>query len=477
MTESEMTESETTESETTLSNLRVCPRAACGIGAAVLVLGVAIVSTQQLSAQQAQPSQQSSSLAAPTPVFTRDVSPIFREKCEACHRPGYIAPMSLQTFEESRPWARSIKTRVAARQMPPWHLDKTVGIQDFKNDRSLSDAQIDTIVRWVDGGTPKGDVKDMPPPMTFADDSVWNFSERFGGPPDLIIRSPKYTTPAQALDAWYKPVVDTGLTEPRWVRAIEVRPATVKGRRVTHHTLARLQQDDPDATPAADGIGAGLFMEWAVGKQGELMRPNSGKLMLPGAKIVFEVHYHAVGEEITDQVELGIYFYPKGQEPKFRQVLASLPSVQGGARNIDIPPNSTFMGQSLYVMRQAGRVESFQPHMHLRGKAMAMEAILPNGSTEMLSHVNNFNFNWHNNYVYADDAAPLLPKGTMLRITSWYDNTTANRNNPDANQWVGFGDRTVDEMGHAWVNITYMSDTEYQAEVAKKKPVAVSSTN
>jgi hypothetical protein len=210
-------------------------------------------------------------------------------------------------------------------------------------------------------------------------------------------------------------------------------------------------------------------MEWAVGKQGEIMRPNSGKLMLPNSKIIFEVHCHAVGEEITDQVEIGIYFYPKGQEPKYRQVLAALPSVAGGARNIDIPPHSTFVSQGLFVMRQAGRVESFQPHMHLRGKAMSMEAILPTGQTQMLSHVNNFNFNWHTNYLYADDAAPLLPKGTILRITSWYDNTATNKNNPDPDQWVGFGDRTVDEMGHAWVNITYLSEEDFKAETALKK--------
>ena len=115
-------------------------------------------------------------------------------------------------------------------------------------------------------------------------------------------------------------------------------------------------------------------------------------------------------------------------------------------------------------MRKAGRVENFQPHMHLRGKAMSMEAILPSGQTQMLSMVSNFNFNWHNNYVYADDAAPLLPKGTILRITSWHDNTAANKDNPDPNQWVGWGDRTVDEMAHAWVNITYMDDEDFKVE-------------
>jgi hypothetical protein len=433
-------------------------RTLAGLAALVVVIGIPrSVETQTLAAP-----------AASAPVFTKDIAPIFQEKCQACHRPGYIAPMSLVTYEEARPWARSIKARVVARQMPPWHIDKTVGIQHFKNDRSLTDEQIDTIARWVDAGAPRGDMKDMPPPKVFPDESKWNFAGLYGGPPDLIISSPEYTTPAVALDAWVKPVVETGLTEPRWVRAIEIRPKTVKGRRVTHHALARLQQDDPDAAPTPDRAGAGLFMEWAVGKQGEIMRPNSGKLMLPGSKIIFELHYHAVGEEITDAVELGIYLYPKGQEPKYRQTLASLSSVAGGGRNIDIPPNATWVTQNFHVMKQAGRVESFQPHMHLRGKAMSMEAVLPDGTTRMLSHVNNFNFNWHNNYTYADDVAPLLPKGTILKITSWYDNTATNKNNPDPNQWVGFGDRTVDEMGHAWVNITYMSDEDYQVELAQR---------
>ncbi|HKE86741.1 MAG TPA: hypothetical protein VKB50_23455 [Vicinamibacterales bacterium] len=413
--------------------------------------------------------------AAPpdTPVaFTKDVAPIFQAKCEACHRPDSIAPMSLMTFEEARPWARSIKARVAARQMPPWNIDKSVGIQHFENDRSLTQEQIDTIVKWVDGGAVKGDPKDMPPPVKWADDAGWNFKSRFGEP-DLIVKSPPYHMPAHAQDAWYKPAVPTGVTEPRWVRAIEIRPSTIKGRRITHHALARLQQDDGTggAAPTGDDadVGPGLFMEWAVGKQGEIMRPNSGKLMLPGSKIVWDIHYHAVGEDITDSVELAVYFYPKGQEPKYRQVLALFSGVTEGNRNLDIPPNAVVVNQNFHVMKQAGRVENFQPHMHLRGKAMAMEAILPNGTTQMLSYVNDFQFNWHVNYVYADDVAPLLPKGTILRITAWHDNTAANKNNPDPNQWVGWGDRTVDEMAHAWVNITYLSDEDYQAELARRK--------
>ena len=417
------------------------------------------------------------------PTFTKDVAPIFQEKCEACHRPDSIAPMSLVTFEEARPWARSIKSRVASRQMPPWHLDKSVGIQQYKNDRSLSDAQVDTIVKWVDAGAPKGDPKDMPPAKTWPSDDVWNFAKLFGGPPDIIVKSTPYTQKAVAQDAWYKPIVDIPLTEERWVRAIEIRPSTVKGRKITHHALAHLIQQEPGADRTASGPSdepsvneAGLFMEWAVGKAGEIMRPDSGKLLLPGAKIRWDIHYSAAGEDITDQVELGIYLYPKDQKPKYRQTLALFSGITGGNRNLDIQPNSVYVGTNFHVMRKAGRVVNFQPHMHLRGKAMSMEAILPTGQVQMLSMVSDFSFNWHNNYVYADEAAPLLPKGTILKITSWHDNTRANKNNPDPDQWVGWGDRTVDEMAHAWVNITYMDDEDFKKEVEKRKTATSSTT-
>jgi hypothetical protein len=424
-----------------------------------------------LVAAAAAPALAQSAGAAPAnPTFTRDIAPIFQEKCQSCHRPDSIAPMSLLTWEEARPWVKSIRARVASREMPPWHIDSAVGIQHFKNDRSLSNDQIGTIVRWIDTGAPKGDPKDMPPPVQWPDESVWNFAKQFGGPPDLIIRSEPFTMPAQAQDKWFKPVVQSGLTEPRWVRAIEIRPRTVKGRKIVHHTMAYLTQDEALAPPgaAADAaVGPGVFMEWSVGKQGELMREDSGRLLLPGSTFQFEVHLHAVGEQISDSVELGIYFYPKGQEPKHRQILSALMASKGLV--LDLPPNKVTVSQNFSVMKMAGRVENFQPHMHLRGKAMSMEAILPDGTTQMLSYVRSFTFFWMNNYVYADEAAPLLPKGTVLRITAWHDNTTANRHNPDPNQWVGWGDRTVDEMAHAWVNITYMSDEDFKAEVDKRK--------
>jgi hypothetical protein len=410
---------------------------------------------------------------AATPTFTKDIAPIFQDKCEACHRPDSIAPMSLVTYEEARPWARSIRARVESRQMPPWSIDKTIGIQEFKNDRSLNDAQIATILKWIDGGAPKGDIKDMPKPVKWPDDQGWNFAAMYGQKePDLILRSTPWTQKAGANDTWWRPITPTGLTEDRWVRAIEIRPGTVKGRKITHHAIAQLQQDetDPLAQNDVDPNGnpqAGTFMEWAVGKQGEVMRPNSGKLMKAGSKIRWDIHYSNGGEDVTDDVELGIYFYPKGQEPKYRQVLHLMGATNAGG--VDIPPNTVKSTEGFFVLKENARIESFQPHMHLRGKAMQMSAILPTGQVQVLSYVSNFNFNWMTSYLYADDAAPLLPKGTILKIEAWHDNTSANKNNPDPNVWVGYGDRTVDEMAHAWVNVTYMNDTDYQAELTARR--------
>jgi hypothetical protein len=405
-------------------------------------------------------------------TFTKDVAPIFQEKCQDCHRKGSMAPMSLVTYEESRPWAKSIKQRVVARSMPPWHLDKTVGIQNFQNDISLNDEQIATIVRWVDEGAPQGDPKDMPPPKQFPDYSGWQLAKQFGQP-DLVLKSDDYTMPAHGQDVWFKPLTNIPITEARWVRAVEMRPGTPDGRRIMHHVLARLLQSEPNGQQdelSAGAGDAGLLMEWAIGKNYDVYRPNTGKLLLPGSRIWWELHIHAVGEAIKDHAELGVYFYPKGQEPKYRTRLTLFGATATQGSPLDIRPNTLTETEGFHVLRQAARLENFQPHMHLRGKAMELEAILPDGTRQILSYVDHFNFNWMINYIYTDEAAPVLPKGTIIHVRAWHDNTAANPNNPDPNQWVGWGDRTVDEMAHAWVNVTYISDEDYQAWLAKHKP-------
>ena len=167
-------------------------------------------------------------------------------------------------------------------------------------------------------------------------------------------------------------------------------------------------------------------------------------------------------EEIRDHVELAVYFYPKGVTPKYRTRLTLFPGTsRGGGSGIDIPPNTITQSEGYQVLRAPARLENFQPHMHLRGKAMLLEALLPDGSRRTLSYVDRFNFNWMTNYIYSDDAAPVLPKGTIIHVVAWHDNTASNRNNPDPDQWVGSGDRTVDEMAHAWVNVTYITEEDY----------------
>jgi hypothetical protein len=418
--------------------------------------------------------------AAEAVTFTKDVAPILQEKCQECHHAGSMAPMSLVTYAEARPWAKAIRERVITRQMPPWHIDPTVGVQQFKNDMSLSQAQIDTIVRWVDQGSVQGDLKDMPPLRQWSNSDEWKATKELG-PPDIIVKSDAWTMPARHQDVWWRPLTDIGLTEPRWVRAVEMRPGSVDGRKITHHAVAYLAQDDPDSIipgSTADLRGRAMLMEWAIGKGYDLYHPNTGKLLMPGSKISWDIHYHAVGEEVKDHVELGIWLYPKGQEPKYRTFLTSFQAIKGldRSRLVDIAPNTIAVSQQVMVLKQAAMLENFQPHMHLRGKAMMVEAVLPDGSSEVVSYVGKFNFNWMTNYIYADDAAPMYPKGTMIRVTAWYDNTRANPNNPDPDQWVGFGDRTVDEMGHAWMNVTYVSDDDYNAWAAKHNKQRVVNT-
>jgi hypothetical protein len=406
------------------------------------------------------------------PTFAKDVAPILQQKCQVCHQPDSIGPMSLLTYEDARRHASAIRSKVVDRLMPPYHIDRTIGIQRFKNDGGLTDAQIDTIVRWVDGGAPMGDPKDMPPPVEFPDPNAWQLAKIFGEP-DLIVKSTPYTLAADTQDKWFRPVVETGLTEPRWVRAIEIKPSFPDGRRIVHHVLTTLEQDEEGITGLAESaghaqMGAGLFMEWAVGKVGEIFPPDGGKLMLPGSKIHWEVHMYAVGKEVTDnQVELGVYFYPKGEVPKHRTVLRMFNVAPGS--ELDIPPGEVAMTQNFYVMPAPARIENFQPHMHMRGKAMSMEAVYPDGRREVLSVVSNFQWRWHVNYIYAEDAAPLLPKGTTLVFTAWHDNTADNPNNPDPRQWVGWGDRTVDEMAHAWVDVTYLDQEEFDRLVAARR--------
>ena len=419
------------------------------------------------------------------PTFSRDVAPILQNKCQECHQPGSIAPMSLITFAEARPWARSIKQRVATRQMPPWHIDPSVGVQKFKNDMSLTQKQIDTIVAWVDAGSPQGDPKDMPPAKPVVTDNQWEAVRDGFGPPDIVVKSSEYPMPAKGQDVWYRPMSDLPLAEPRWARLVEIRPTSQKARKIVHHSIAYLVlNNDPDAVNQGTANGPAptttvddlvnrrpQLMEWAIGKGYDLFTPGTGKLLVPGEKLSWDQHLHASGEETAVGSEIGIWLYPKGQEPKKRSYLIGFTGLKKRGF-LDIAPNSISHTEGFTVLKENTIITNFQPHFHLRGKAMQVEAILPDGSTQIVSYVGKFNFNWMTNYIYADDAAPVFPKGTVIHVSAWYDNTKDNPNNPDPDQWVGYGDRTVDEMAHAWMNVVYLSDDEYKALLEERKAKA-----
>jgi hypothetical protein len=433
-----------------------------------ILLGLAgvIAITSAAAAQTAKP-------ASTSPVtFTKDVAPILQRSCQKCHRPGSIAPMSLLTYQDARPWARSIKREVEARNMPPWHVARGVGITKFKNDPSLSDEEIATIVKWVDAGAPQGNPGDMPPPVEFKDDNAWSL-----GTPDVVVTSVKHQVPAAGSDWWGDYIIETNLTEDRWLRAVEAKPG-VGNKQVTHHLVGYLMQDDDTSVTLAgrDGGAGGeqFLVEYAVGKNADIFPGDTGRLVKAGAKIRFNMHYHPIGEAKSDASQIALYFYPKGYTPKYYYQS----SHTGDNDDMDLPAGVDNIRTEGYSrLNQNARVTAFQPHLHNRGKAQCMQAIYPDGKMETISCVDRYKFGWHIVYNYADDAAPLLPKGTILKVTSWHNNTSTNLYNPDPQNWAGFGQRSIDDMSFAWVSYVWLDDEEFAKQVADRAKTRTPSTN
>ena len=385
-------------------------------------------------------------------TFTKDVAPILQKSCQNCHRPGSIAPMSLLTYEDARPWARSIRERVERRQMPPWHVDRAVGIRRFKDDPSLTDREIAAIAGWVDAGAPRGNPADMPPPRAFDDSDRWHI-----GRPDLVVAMPaEYTVKPAAADWWQIFTAESGLAEDRYIKAVEAKPSPA-ARRVVHHAVETLVYDDGSS-------GEGTLVEYAVGKNGDVFPDGAGKLMKAGAKIRFNMHYHAVGEPVRDRTNVGIVFYPKGIVPKHVIRTVRAPDQD----DLDIPAGADNVRSDAYFkFDRPTHLVGFMPHMHNRGKKQCLETIYPDMRVEQLNCV-NYDFNWQIVYNYADDVAPLFPAGTIVHVISWHDNSAANKYNPDPRNWVGFANRTSDDMSRHWLTYYTMTDEEYKAELAER---------
>jgi len=430
-----------------------------GLTPAVLatLAGVATGAVTDLAAQQSAVAFASAAPADREVTFTHDIAPILQENCQVCHQPGAIGPMSLMTYQDVRRYARRIKEQVQQRNMPPYQYDTDVGVQDLKYDPRLSDEDIHTIVAWVDAGTPEGDPADMPAPVEWPDPARFRLADRFGQP-DVIVRSEPYSIPAEGQDRWWQPVVETGVTSDRCIRAIETKPS-VTGRAVTHHANSTLRVEG--------GMG-GMLSEYALGKIGEIIREGACRRLPANSRVSWDIHYWPNGVEVNDdQVEIGIWLYPEDYQPEYQQTL-SLYYLNGG-RGYDIPPHGTLMTQGVHQFQTPVRIDSWQPHGHTRLVAMSFQIIRANGRMETVSMVSNWSALWHHSHIYADDAAPLLAVGDKILLTAWYDNTENNKYNPDPDQWVGIGDRTADEMSHAWIAVTHLDEEGYQRILAERQ--------
>jgi hypothetical protein len=396
----------------------------------------------------------------PAPTFAKDVAPILYRSCVECHRPDSIAPMSLIKYDEARPWARSIKTKVTARDMPPWYIERNVGIQKFKNDPSLSDKEIATIAAWVDAGAPQGNPADMPTAPTFANRNEWKM-----GKPDLILETPKAVeVPATGPDWWIDMELDPKLTEDRYIMSIESKPVGLNAEKVIHHATSNMVLPDG---------GEGFLNEYAVGKNADVFPDGSGRLLKAGSKIHFNLHVHSDGEATSAKVQVGLKLYPKGATPSY--VVEALHT--GDSYDaIDLPAGQVSRVDGYQLLTKPTKVLSFQPHLHNRGARQCVEAIFPNGKVETLSCAKH-NFAWMLSYPYADDVAPLLPAYTTLHVISWYDNTSSNKYNPDPRNTAGFGNRSVDEMSFSWINVHSMTDEEFKREVAVRAAAHGRTTN
>ena len=399
-------------------------------------------------------------------TFSKDIAPILQRSCQNCHRPGSIAPMPLLTYKDARPWARSIKEKVVTRVMPPWHIDRNVGVSKFKDDPSLSEGEIATIVNWVDHGAPEGNAADMPPPRRFTDLDQWHI-----GKPDVIISMPKaYVLKGKGGDEYYDVEVDPGFTEDVYVQALETKPDS--GFKVVHHCTTNLIEDPED-----DPVG--LFLnEYAVGKNADIFPGNSGRLIKAGSKIHFNIHLHPDGQETPVKMSLALKLYPKNVEPKY----VAFTQHMGDVAELDLPAGQVTRNDGYFRLPRPAVISAYQPHFHVRGKAQCMEAIYPDvradsarpgpARTETLSCVSDYQFGWGITYNYAEDVSPLLPAGTIIHVTTWHDNTDNNKFNPNPKNWVGSGQRTIDEMSFAWVSLFYLDEADYQQRLAARKKVA-----
>jgi len=416
---------------------------------------------------------QSGDVQAPT--YARDVAPILYKNCTSCHRPGEIGPMSLLSYNEVRPWVRSIATRVSAETMPPWHADPSIG--EFVNDRRLDAKDKATMLQWIANGAPEGDPKDLPAAPHYTDG--WTI-----GQPDAIVKMGEdYPIPATGTIAYQYFQVPTNFTEDRWVTAYEVRPGN---RAVVHHVIVYAIQPPPAAPPqrvegqparprpvpvlsmpeeqtkipagqtggeplpedqrkplgpndrpAPRGLGNSIG-GYVPGNGARVYRPGMAMRLPAGSTLVFQMHYTSIGKPTTDRTSIGFVF--SKERP---QITLAATALINGSLHIPAGASDYRVDAEMTINRDI-TLYGMVPHTHVRGKRWSYEVVYPDGRTQAILSVPKYNFDWQTEYEFKQPMK--LPKGSKLHATAWYDNSAANKSNPDPTKDVWWGDQTFEEM-------------------------------
>ncbi len=451
-------------------------RAACAVVVACL-LGAGSLAANAAVQDAARPPVAAPAKARVT--FNKDVAPVVFAHCTGCHRPGEIAPFSMVTYKDARPWAKAIREKVLERGMPPWLADPHYG--KFSNDRRLTQQEIDTIVAWVDGGALQGDPKDLPPPPEYAEG--WNI-----GKPDIVFSMPEeYDVPAEGVVEYQHFTVPTNFTEDRWVQAAEIRAGN---RAVVHHVIVYVQDPknpprpplgiqlrvdqaipprEPDAVIAGKRVRRNrlgtLLVGTAPGDQYTAFAPGTAKHIPAGANLIFQVHYTPNGAVAKDRSSVGLVFAKQPPQHEIRTVAVM------NARFVIPPGDPNYKVESEATFTQDAEIWGLFPHMHVRGKNFEYRLVYPDGKSAVLLSVPKYDFNWQTGYNFAE---PLkVPKGSRLECTAYFDNSPSRAGNPDSTKEVRWGDQTWEEMMIGWASYS-VTPAAAQAASAAATPMPVS---
>jgi len=365
--------------------------------------------------------------AGSPPTFSKDIAPIFYKSCIECHRATMFAPMSLTSYEDARPWLRSIKKRVTERTMPPWGSEMAHGT--FRNDPRLTDDEIQTIVAWIDGGAPEGDKADMPQMPALAEG--WTI-----GKPDAIFSMTEdYKIPATGTIEYLYIRIPMNLPEDRWYTAVEIKPTA---RAHVHHVIAYTEPSSDQPPRPGSTFGPTNITGVSPNKPGLVFEPGIAKLLKAHHDIILQMHYTTNGTEAVDRTQVGFVF---AKEPPKQVHVTGLAAqlqflIPAGDPNAEV--------KAVSVLRQDTIITSLTPHMHVRGKDMTYTAFYPDGTSEVLLSVPKYDFNWQITYELASPKH--LPKGTKIEVVAHYDNSPGNKYNPDPTKDVKWGDQTWEEM-------------------------------